>query len=80
VLLLVVDDATGKNLAAHLVAAETTKACLGVMREVVERYGIPAQLYTDRHSVYWYTQKAGGKVDRERLTSLAEPWKSWGWR
>ena len=40
------------------------------MREVVERYGIPAQLYTDRHSVYWYTQKTGGKVDRERLTQF----------
>lgn len=52
VLLLVVDDATGKNLAANLVTAEATKACLGVMREVVEHYGIPAQLYTDRHSVY----------------------------
>ena len=61
VLLLVVDDATGKNLAAQLVTAETTKTCLGVMREVVESYGIPAQLYTDRHSVYWHTQKAGGK-------------------
>jgi transposase len=70
VLLLVVDDATGKNLAAQLVEAETTKTCMGVMREVVEGYGIPAQLYTDRHSVYWYTQKAGGKVDRERLTQF----------
>jgi transposase len=53
VLLLVVDDATGRNLAARLVAAETTKTCMGVMRAVVESYGIPAQLYTDRHSVYW---------------------------
>jgi hypothetical protein len=70
VLLLVVDDATGRNLAAKLVEAETTKTCMGVMRGVVENYGIPAQLYTDRHSVYWYTQKAGGKVDRERLTQF----------
>ena len=78
VLLLVVDDATGKNLAAKLVAAETTKTCLGVMREVVESYGIPAQLYTDRHSVYWYTQKAGGKVDRERLTQFGRAMEELG--
>jgi len=78
VLLLVVDDATGKNLAAQLVAAETTKTCLGVMREVVESYGIPAQLYTDRHSVYWYTQKAGGKVDRERLTQFGRAMEELG--
>ena len=78
VLLLVVDDATGKNLAANLVTAEATKTCLGVMREVVENYGIPAQLYTDRHSVYWYTQKAGGKVDRERLTQFGRAMEELG--
>ncbi len=78
VLLLVVDDATGKNLAAQLVAAETTKTCMGVMQEVVENCGIPAQLYTDRHSVYWYTQKAGGKVDRERLTQFGRAMEELG--
>ena len=78
VLLLVVDDATGRNLAARLVEAETTKTCLGVMREVVESYGIPAQLYTDRHSVYWYTQKAGAKVDRERLTQFGRAMEELG--
>jgi transposase len=77
-LLLTVDDATGRNLAATLVEAETTKTCMGIMREVVERYGIPAQLYTDRHSVYWYTQKAGGKVDRERLTQFGRAMEELG--
>lgn len=70
VLLLVVDDATGRNLAGRLCDAETTKSCMGIMREVVENYGICAQLYTDRHSVYWHTKKAGGKVDRENLTQF----------
>jgi len=78
VLLLVVDDATGRNLAARLVEAETTKTCLGIMREVVESYGIPAQLYTDRHRVYWYTAKAGGKVDRERLTQFGRAMEELG--
>jgi transposase len=78
VLLLVVDDATGWNLAAKLVEAETTKTCLGVMRKVVKRFGIPAQLYTDRHSVYWYTRKAGGKVDRERLTQFGRAMEELG--
>jgi transposase len=77
-LLLVVDDATGKNLAAWLVEAETTKNCLGIMWEVVARYGIPAQLYTDRHSIYWYTRKAGGKVDRERLTQFGRAMEELG--
>ena len=77
-LLLVVDDATGRNLAARLVEAETTRNCLGIMREVVETYGIPVQLYTDRHSVYWHTEKAGGKVDRERLTQFGRAMEELG--
>jgi hypothetical protein len=48
---------------------ETTWTCLEVMRTVVERYGIPAQLYTDRDAVYWHTTKAG-EVDRDRLTQF----------
>lgn len=69
VLLLVVDDATGRNLSARLVDAEATWTCLDVMRDVVEHFGIPAQLYTDRHSVYWVSKRGGG-VDRERLTQF----------
>lgn len=77
-LLLVVDDATGKNLSARLVEAETTKDCLEIMWNVVETCGIPAQLYTDRHSVYWFTEKAGGKVDRERLTQFGRAMEELG--
>ena len=61
-LLLVIDDATSRNLAAVLVDEETTVDCMGIMRRVVERYGIAAQFYSDRGSVYWTTAKAGGKV------------------
>jgi len=78
VLLLVVDDATGRNLAAWRVEAETTKNCLGIMRKVVETYGVPVQLYTDRYSVYWHTEKAGGKVDRECLTQFGQAMEELG--
>ncbi|MCP4683644.1 MAG: ISNCY family transposase [Desulfobacterales bacterium] len=77
-LLLVVDDATGKNLAGKLVEAETTRDCLSIMKEVVTNYGIPAQLYTDRKSVYWLTKKAGGKVDRENLTQFGQAMEALG--
>ena len=70
VLLLVIDDSTSRNLAAKLVKSETTKSCMGIMREVIEQYGIPAQLYTDRHSVYWHTKSAKGKVDKDNLTQF----------
>jgi transposase InsO family protein len=72
VLLLVIDDATGWNLAGRLVDGESTKNCLAIMREVVEGHGIPSQLYTDRGSVYWHTKKAGGRVDKENPTHFGE--------
>lgn len=70
VLLLVVDDATGRNLSARLVDAETTWNCLDVLRDVVEHFGVPAQIYTDRHSVYWVSRRGGGGVDREHPTQF----------
>lgn len=76
-LLLVVDDATGMNLAALLVRAETTKSCMRLMREVVERHGVPAQIYTDRHSIYWHTSHSG-KVDRERPTQFGRAMEELG--
>jgi transposase len=75
-LLLVVDDATGLNLGGRLVAAETTKDCMSVMRQVVEDFGIPSQLYTDRDSVYWLSRN--GKVDRENLTQFGRAMQQLG--
>ena len=60
-LLFVVDDATQRKLAARLVEAETTKNCRGIMWEVVKNYGIPAQLYTDRHNIYWFRGKLAAR-------------------
>ena len=78
VLLLVLDDATSKNLAGCLVEAESTRRCMAIMEEVVEKYGIPAQLYTDRGSVYWHTQTAGGRVDRVNLTQFGRAMEELG--
>ncbi len=69
-LLLAIDDATGRNLAAELVEEETTVDCMRIMRQVVEQFGIPAQFYSDRGSVYWQTPKGGGPVDRQNLTQF----------
>ena len=76
VLLLMVDDATGLNLAGRLFEAETTKNCMRIKRQVVEDFGICAQVYTDRHSVYWRSKK--GKVDRENLTQFGRAMEELG--
>ena len=78
VLLLIVDDATGLNLAGQLCQAETTKSCLAIMRQVVEDVGVPAQLYTDRHSVYWNTIKGARRVDKDNLTQFGRAMEELG--
>ncbi|HXG03735.1 MAG TPA: ISNCY family transposase [Candidatus Binatia bacterium] len=72
VLLAVLDDATKRLLYAQLWPAETTRAVLTALREVVQAHGLPAALYTDRAGWAFHTPKAGGPVDREHLTHVGQ--------
>ena len=49
-LLLAVDDATGIVVNALFCEQENTRDYLLLMRGLLQRYGIPVALYTDRHS------------------------------
>jgi hypothetical protein len=51
-LLLAVDDATGNVVNALFCEQENTRDYFLLMRGLVQRYGIPIALYTDRHSVF----------------------------
>ena len=51
-LLLAVDDATGIVVNALFCEQENTRDYFLLMRGLVQRYGIPIALYTDRHSVF----------------------------
>ena len=51
-LLLAVDDATGIVVNALFCEQENTRGYLLLMRGLLQRYGIPVALYTDRHSVF----------------------------
>lgn len=67
-LIVYLDDATSEVYAAYLVPEEGTGSCLQGLRQVVETHGLFCALYTDRGSHFFYTLKAGGPVDRSRLT------------
>jgi transposase len=69
-LIAVLDDATKWLLYAQLWPEETTEAVMTALKEVVETYGIPMALYSDRASWAFYTPKAGGGVDKENLTQV----------
>ena len=71
-LIQVVDDATSRLLYAQLWPAETTRAVMTAMREVVLEHGIPESIYTDRAGWAFDTPKAGGKVSETSLTQVGE--------
>lgn len=47
-----IDDATGAVPYAQFHPAETTVAYMALLRHVIEKHGVPMELYTDRDSVF----------------------------
>ena len=69
-LIVTADDATTEIYSAFFVEEEGTLSSLQGLRDVIETKGLFSSLYTDRGSHYWYTEEAGGKVDKSRLTQV----------
>ena len=67
---MTLDDATSEIYSAFFVEEEGTLSSFRGLREVIETTGLFSSLYTDRGSHYWHTEKAGGKVDKTRLTQV----------
>jgi transposase len=60
-LFVFIDDASSRCL-LRFAPSESEHAAMEVLFQYVERYGIPAAIYVDRHSVYW---------EENRLTQFA---------
>jgi hypothetical protein len=69
-LIVTMDDATSTIYSAFLVEQEGTASSLSGLLEVFVARGLPCALYTDRGSHYFYTDKAGEAVDKNRLTQV----------
>jgi hypothetical protein len=69
-LIAVVDDATKALLYAQLWEQETTRAVMSALAHVLRTEGLPMALYTDRAGWAFYTPKAGGPVDKTRVTQV----------
>jgi transposase len=69
-LIVTMDDATNVHYSMFFVPEEGTWSSFRGVREVFLERGIFCSLYTDRGSHYWYTPKAGGKVDKENPTQF----------
>ena len=64
------DDATSELSSSVFVEEEETLSSLRGLQEVIGTKWLVSSLYADRGSHYWYTEEAGGNVDKGRLTQV----------
>src|SRR6202035_3871888 len=69
-LIVTLDDATGAIYSAILVEEEGTMSSFLGLFETIAEQGLFRAFYTDRGSHYFYTPKAGGKVDKSKPTQV----------
>lgn len=62
-LMHMVDDATGTSLAALSPTGESIQGAFEILKNWIEKYGVPRILYVDRHSTYVGCSK--GEADNE---------------
>ena|ERR1700689_440230 len=79
-LIVTMDDATNQIYSAFFVAQEGTMSSFQGLRETIEAHGLFSSLYTDRGSHYFFTPKAGGKVDTKQPTQVGRALKQLGIR
>ena len=77
-LITILDDATSEVYYAQLVEEEGTHTVMVAVREVVEKHGWFATLYSDRATHFFHTPPAGGKVDANHVTQLGRALKELG--
>ena len=69
-LIVTMDDATNESYSMFFCEEEGTKSSFRGLLETMKKRGLPCSLYIDRGSHYFFTPKAGEKVDKERLTQV----------
>jgi LmbE family N-acetylglucosaminyl deacetylase len=69
-LIVTMDDATNEHYSMFFVDEEGTASSFRGVHETIAAQGLFCSIYTDRGSHYWFTPKAGSKVDKTRPTQF----------
>ena len=77
-LIVTMDDATNESYSMFFCKEEGTMSSFQGLAETCKQHGLPCSLYVDRGSHYFFTPKAGDKVDKERLTQVGRAMKQLG--
>jgi len=77
-LIVTMDDATSEVYSMFFCEEEGTMSSFQGLSEACKGHGLPCSLYVDRGSHYFFTAKAGEKVDKERLTQVGRAMQQLG--
>ena len=77
-LIVTMDDATSEIYSGFLIEEEGTVSTFQALLDVFTAQGLPASMYTDRGSHYFFTPKAGEAVDKKQLTQVGRALKQLG--
>ena len=76
--MVMVDDATGATM-VHMAEQETTAGAYEILRQWIERFGLPAAIYVDRKSVFYLQREPTEEEKRQGSGALTEFGKA-AWR
>ena len=68
-----IDDATGKVVGAEFFFGETSRHCMKVIREIIDKHGLPESFYMDQAGAF-------GKIDSEQESQIARAFDQVGIR
>ena len=74
-LIVTMDDATSAITSIFLCEEEGTASSFRGLSETIRAHGLFSSFYTDRGSHYFFTPKAGAKVDKTLLTQVGRALK-----
>jgi len=72
------DDANSEHYSMFFTDQEGTASSFQGVKEVILAHGLFCSIYTDRGSHYWFTPKAGGKVDKTTPTQFGRAMQQLG--
>jgi transposase len=75
---IAVDDATGTVTGMYFDEQETLNGYYHVLDQIIENYGIPFKLFTDRRTVFTYKQKRSPSIEEDTYTQFAYACKQLG--
>lgn len=73
-----VDDCTGRITGAYFDKEETLFGYYNVLKQILLKYGIPAQFLTDKRTVFEYARKGEPDVEKDTFTQFSYACKRLG--